>query len=270
MAVTSVHPLAESMKFLILIFSNEDGKSDLLQFYGPALSLKRLRTCLQVVAELATFKSKYTEIMSERKAQSTPLRTPRSTGRTNSTFQSRHTSPLVEGEESTPASFQGFQFPQTSGTNPPIAGALGGGEEERSQVDSHGTPLPTRNNTPKDTTKDAALPLKPKVVGMVYRVKGIPEDYGKDKTTAMLKELLKIDDDTTEIKIRSLATSEHEGEKVSVVQFTPKPDELASGEQWFFHHGDKPDGGSIGITIDSHFRGLTVLTSPSNGVHKLE
>jgi hypothetical protein len=204
--------------------------------------------------------------MSERKDQSTSLGALRSAGRANSTFQSRHTSPLIEDEESTPASFQEFQFPQTSGTNSPITGALGGGEKDRTQVGSHATPSPTRNDAPKDAT----VPLNPPVVGMVYRVKGIPEDYGNDKTTTMLKELLKIDDDTTKIKIRTLATSEHYGEKVSVVQFMPEPRELASGEHWFFNYGDKPDGGPIDITIDTHFRGLTVLTSPSNGVHKLE
>jgi hypothetical protein len=110
---------------------------------------------------------------------------------------------------------------------------------------------------------------KPKVLGKVYRVKGIPEEYGIDETKAILRLQLN-SNESTKINIRSLAISEHRGEKVSVVEFTPEPVGLGSGKDQWPYNIEMADERKIGITIDTHFRGLTVLRSPSRKDHNLE
>jgi hypothetical protein len=107
------------------------------------------------------------------------------------------------------------------------------------------------------------------VHGRVYRVKGIPEEYGIDDTKTMLRLGLHLNE-STKINIRSLAISEHRGEKVSVVEFTPEPTCLASGRDQWPYNIEMPDERKIGITVDTHFRGLTVLRSPSSKDHNIE
>ena len=107
------------------------------------------------------------------------------------------------------------------------------------------------------------------MLGKVYRVKGIPEEYRIDNTKTMLRLGLDLNE-STKINIRSLAISEYHVEKVSVVEFTPEPADLASGKDQWSYNIEMPDKRKIVITIDTHFRGLTVLRSPSSEDHNLE
>lgn len=107
------------------------------------------------------------------------------------------------------------------------------------------------------------------MLGKVYRVKGIPEEYGTEDTIKMLRLALDLNE-STKISIRSLAISEHPAEKVSVVEFKPEPASLADGKDQWPYNIEMSDERKIGITIDTHFRGLTVLRSPIVENHEVE
>ena len=208
------------------------------------------------------FNSIYVKIKSEMMSTSSSLSGPRS-GRIDSTPQSWRTSPLVEVEEATPISLQSESHPPNyKGKGRAIDTVQESSQYLQTPVDGQKGPSLTPNNT----TGDEIPPPKPKVIGKVYRVRGIPEDYGDEETAIMLRRGLTLNE-STKITIRSLAMSEYRGQKVSVVELKPEPSKFAGEDgQWSIH--SEMDGRIMDLTMDTHFRGLTVLRSPSN--HNLE
>lgn len=104
-----------------------------------------------------------------------------------------------------------------------------------------------------------------------YRVRGIRLEQTNDDLMSFLKRKLDLEDAVVG-RIKSLAVS-HTGEsKVAVVSLKPRPICLSTPgkEEWIFgpESGDDDD---THITVDTHFRGVTVFYAPSQGTpHTIE
>jgi hypothetical protein len=114
-----------------------------------------------------------------------------------------------------------------------------------------------------------------------YRVRGIPLSYNLQTAESLLrKKVLRLENDNSGLKIKSLAIDSNKRAKVATINFEDIPGSLLVGHEWTFDitdllesAGDEDD--VIGprtqrITIDDHFLGLTTLYSPSPTDHKVE
>ena len=115
------------------------------------------------------------------------------------------------------------------------------------------------------------------------RVRGIPSNCKLKDVKNILQTILKAEDPPTTKQIRSLALSPDRKTKTATVDFESLPTCLHPGNtQWAF---ELPEGydtndsededdiisGSPRITIDTHFKGLTILRSFKNvSDHKIE
>jgi hypothetical protein len=117
----------------------------------------------------------------------------------------------------------------------------------------------------------------------VYRVRGIPIQYGVVETQELLSSVCKVGADM--VVIGSLATSPHRDEKVATVSFLELPSVLESETQdeWSFEFSlntslqdssNPPIGAGwnvLYLLIDTHFRGFTPFSSfKSQSEHKME
>jgi hypothetical protein len=118
-----------------------------------------------------------------------------------------------------------------------------------------------------------------------YRVRGIPSDYNRKRTRELLEAILKDDGTIVGVDVTSLAKHPSRQTKVATVTFKQTPVRLSSyRDEWTFKvpepesHQPASSDEEIDaiakfsqITIDSHFKGITPLTSFNNSSdHKLE
>ena len=140
------------------------------------------------------------------------------------------------------------------------------------------------------STKDPQSGKSTKPQGMTYRVRGIPSDYSKGQSRKLLAAILNIDHDKAGLSIRSLANHPSQQMKVATITFKePPPRLLTRDTEWSFdlpdiqsldgNNDDDNDGDDndstasrVGrVTIDTHFVGLTPLTSfRKDADHKVE
>jgi hypothetical protein len=115
----------------------------------------------------------------------------------------------------------------------------------------------------------------------VYRVRGLPLEFDESKTYDLISAVLKQKSSDPEPEIRSLAESHDRKTMVAVIDFLETPTQLSIGNQWEFdipNSHQETDTRNTGkryrrwkpITIDDHFKGLTVLFSPPPADHKVE
>jgi uncharacterized DUF497 family protein len=125
--------------------------------------------------------------------------------------------------------------------------------------------------------------LDPQLIGsskneanVAYRVTGIPIDYKLKQVKSLLQTVLQLDKAGNSVKLRSIAISPNRKTKVATVCFSCRPTLLpprADGE-WHFPIPAENNGGNSSddddddiipqeqiITVDSHFKGITVLRS---------
>ena len=109
----------------------------------------------------------------------------------------------------------------------------------------------------------------------VYRVQGIPLGCNRKDVRQLLGQLLDLETDASIVRIRSLAISPNLKTKTAIIDFLATPHTLVSERsEWNFtvpdnHRERKEDEEnnddlapkSPHITVDTHFRGLTVLRS---------
>jgi hypothetical protein len=118
-----------------------------------------------------------------------------------------------------------------------------------------------------------------------YRVRGIPSDYNRKRTRELLEAILKDDGTIVGVDVASLAKHPSRQTKVATVTFKQTPARLSpSKDEWTFKvpepESHQPADGDeeldaiakfSQITVDSHFKGITPLTSFNNSSdHKLE
>jgi hypothetical protein len=122
---------------------------------------------------------------------------------------------------------------------------------------------------------------KPRESYRTYRVKGIPATYTKQTTEQLLQLALGLVDESSRLKVHSLAFDPYEpratASKVATVTFRGVPRELTHDKnQWTFtirdiHVEDSQKPRNVQITIDSHFEGFTPLNTLHSGeAHKIE
>ena len=97
---------------------------------------------------------------------------------------------------------------------------------------------------------------KPDSTPIVFRVRG---PFSSSELPGLLKRCLGID---CKPDIQSLAVQADRKESVATVSFENTPDQLLSSDERSFREEN--------ITIDSHFRGLTVLFDPGASDHETE
>jgi len=97
---------------------------------------------------------------------------------------------------------------------------------------------------------------------------------------SLLQKVLRLENDNSGLKIKSLAIDSNKRAKLATINFENIPGSLLVGHEWTFDITDLLE--SVGeeddvivprtqrITIDDHFLGLTTLYSPSPTDHKVE
>lgn len=112
-------------------------------------------------------------------------------------------------------------------------------------------------------------PLPQVTKDLDYRVRGIKLEHAVPDLLSYLSRKLGIES-TVVGRVKALATSQT-GDKVAVVAWRPQPACLSTPgkDEWEF--GPTSDEDDIYITVDTHFRGVTVLYSPPPDVpHMIE
>lgn len=118
----------------------------------------------------------------------------------------------------------------------------------------------------------------------VYRVRGLPWEISIQQVGDLVSTLFKLESDTSAPQIRSLARAPNGRTMMATLSFRTIPAELSGGNktEWpfditNFQHKLQAEHEDIGctprsftLTIDDHFRGLTILSSPSPSDHKVE
>jgi hypothetical protein len=131
----------------------------------------------------------------------------------------------------------------------------------------------------------AAVPKIPTVIAPqdhVYRVRGLPWEISSQQISDLVSTLFKLESDTSAPRIRSLAKAPDGRTMVATLSFRTIPAELSGDDEWPFDitnflrnlQAENEDIGctrqSRTLTIDDHFRGLTILSSPPPSDHKVE
>lgn len=118
----------------------------------------------------------------------------------------------------------------------------------------------------------------------VYRVCGLPWEINCQQIGDLVSTLFKLESDTSAPQIRSLANAPDGRMMVATLSFRTIPAELSGGgeiERHFdiknFLRNFQAENKDIGrtrrrytLTIDDHFRGLTILSSPPPSGHKVD
>lgn len=123
------------------------------------------------------------------------------------------------------------------------------------------------NPEPAPLLENPPLPQATKALD--YRVRGIKLEYAVPDLLTYLGRKLGIEP-TVEGRIKSLATSQT-GDKVAVIAWRPQPACLSTPgkDEWDF--GPTSDDDDLHITVDTHFRGVTILYSPPPDIpHTIE
>jgi hypothetical protein len=117
----------------------------------------------------------------------------------------------------------------------------------------------------------------------VYRVRGLPGDFSHQETITLISSLFNLESNISLPRIRSLAKA-LDGRMVATLSFRTSPKELSGSDsnEWSFditdylyriQAGDEDRKGmnkSRTLTIDHHFCGFTVLSSPPPTDHRVE
>lgn len=118
----------------------------------------------------------------------------------------------------------------------------------------------------------------------IYRARGLPGNFNRQDTVNLILTLFKLESNNSPPRIRSLAKT-HDGRMmVATLSFRISPAELSGRDsnEWsfditnFLHElrAEDEDNRSMRqsrtLTIDDHFRGLTVLSYPSPSDHMVE
>jgi hypothetical protein len=138
---------------------------------------------------------------------------------------------------------------------------------------------------PKDNPSSKTLEiLAPVRQDRVYRVRGLPGDFNHQATTTLISILFNLESNISLPRIRSLARTLDGRMMVATLSFRISPRELSSSDsnEWSFditdclsriQAGDEYMKGmdkSRTLTIDDHFCGFTVLSSPPPTDHRVE
>lgn len=123
---------------------------------------------------------------------------------------------------------------------------------------------------------------------VTYRVRGIPLEYTLKKVQEFLRSVLELDGTRRDVQVRSMATSLDQKTKMATVNFKIPPAGFSSDRnEWLFEipdvdssdteNDDNDDDddfipkASPTISIDTHFRGITILRSFKNvSEHRIE
>ncbi|KAJ5675776.1 hypothetical protein N7462_008673 [Penicillium macrosclerotiorum] len=97
-----------------------------------------------------------------------------------------------------------------------------------------------------------------------YRVRGISLEYTGNDLLKFLERKLDLEPNITG-RIKSLATGPA-GDKVAVIAWRPRPACFSTPNQDEWEFGPTSDDDKMHITIDTHFRGLSVLYTPPDDI----
>ncbi|OBT60680.1 hypothetical protein VE03_09999 [Pseudogymnoascus sp. 23342-1-I1] len=123
-----------------------------------------------------------------------------------------------------------------------------------------------------------------KISQVTYRVRGIPLEYNMRQVQELLQSVLGLDAARGTVQVKSIAISPNQKTKMATVNFQNPPPCLSSDrKEWSFEIPDVDNSDAESdddddiipkaptITIDSHFRGITILGSFKNvAEHKID
>lgn len=139
-----------------------------------------------------------------------------------------------------------------------------------------------QDSGPEGPLPNPELPGTTTEKNKVYRVQGLPLRFDEEKTYDLISAIFNPESRNFEPEIRSLAESLDRKTKVAVIDFLETPAQLSIGDEWGFDipdsHQDTDNSNKDKryrrrkpkITIDNHFKGLTVLFSPLSEAHQVE
>jgi hypothetical protein len=162
-------------------------------------------------------------------------------------------------------------------------------ESQRSSIDpayestsneNYNSGIPPEDN-PSNKTPTIPAPV---LQDRVYRVRGLPGEFSHEETISLISFLFNLESEISLPRIRSLAKTFDGRMMVATLSFPTSPKELvgSDSDQWSFDITDylhriqvgdedrKYMGKSRTLTIDDHFRGFTVLSSPPPTDHRVE
>ena len=123
---------------------------------------------------------------------------------------------------------------------------------------------------------------------VTYRVRGIPLEYKPKKVQEFLRSVLELNGTRRDVQVRSMAISPDQKTKMATVNFKIPPARFSSDRnEWLFENPDDDSSdaenddndddddfipkASPTISIDTHFKGITILRSFKNvSEHKVE
>jgi hypothetical protein len=123
---------------------------------------------------------------------------------------------------------------------------------------------------------------------IAYRVRGIPLEYTLKKVQEFLRSVLELNGTRRDVQVRSMAISPDQKTKMATVNFKIPPARFSSDRhEWLFEIPDNDSSdaenddndddddfipkASPTISIDTHFKGITILRSFNNvSEHKIE
>ncbi|KAJ5480917.1 hypothetical protein N7539_006811 [Penicillium diatomitis] len=157
----------------------------------------------------------------------------------------------------------------------PIYGSPNPSQSEKEQISPESSdhaghqlasqsPLDQRSGNDHTPTNGSSSAQRPKTLPLVkdldYRVRGIKLEQTGTNILSYLSSKLGIES-TIVGRVKALATSQN-GDKVAVVAWRPQPKCLSAPgkDEWEF--GPTSDDDTLHITVDTHFRGVTILYSP--------
>ena len=141
--------------------------------------------------------------------------------------------------------------------------------DDNPEIPLESPPLSQQASVPQASEPKAS---EPKISGpkdLDYRVKGLKLEYTGNDVLLFLERKLGLEPHVVK-RIKSLSIS-HSGEsKVAVISLKPRPKSLSAPgkDEWIF--GPTSDDDDTHITVDTHFRGVTVLYAPQDTHHTIE
>jgi hypothetical protein len=131
-------------------------------------------------------------------------------------------------------------------------------------------PTPITANKPRTPiTKEHQFKTSAIVSDLVYRVQGIPVNYKKDNVKELLVSKFELDS-SLDIDIRSLARSQDQRTQTAIISFSNVSSTASfKGNEWSFRWYLENNKISH-IKLDTHFIGLTMLSTPDSTEHSIE
>jgi hypothetical protein len=139
------------------------------------------------------------------------------------------------------------------------------------------------------STSHLSPPSNANKSSVTYRVRGIPLEYTLKKVQEFLRSVFELDGTRRDVQIRSMAISPDQKTKMATVNFKIPPARFSSDRnEWSFEipdvdssdaeNDDNDDDdddfipkASPTVSIDTHFKGITILRSFKNvSEHKIE